>query len=373
MRIAFVIDGYMYPDVVGGAEIFTFRLAVELSRRKHEIHIIAWRGKEFRSMRINSNLFFHSINRHKPFSLIQCLAELKKIRPHIVIAVMGHSVPLAWIYSKLFCSPLVVRMAGIDVDMFFSPKLKATLKDRLYMLFVIKLMHSTGAYIVALSNNMFNKIAKLGINNNKIVLIPNFVDDDFFRLSPNVPGTNILFVGGLKHVKGVDILIEAMHKLVNKRNHRHIRLTIVGDGEEREKIKNIVNNYNLNSHVRLIGSVPYNLVKTYMNDASMLVLPSRSEGLPNVILQAMAAGLPIVATRVGGVPDLIKDGINGLLVPPEDPEELAKAIERLLVDRELAIMLGKNARIHAERYRVSRIVKSYEDFFRKIAQESCYG
>jgi glycosyltransferase involved in cell wall biosynthesis len=80
----------------------------------------------------------------------------------------------------------------------------------------------------------------------------------------------------------------------------------------------------------------------------------------------MAAGLPIVATKVGGIPSLIKDGENGLLVTADNPEELAKAIEKLLTDRELAKRLGRNARRKAEEYRIERKVKLYEELFKHV-------
>jgi len=159
------------------------------------------------------------------------------------------------------------------------------------------------------------------------------------------------------------VLVEAFH-ILSKRL-KNLQLRIVGDGEMREELSKRINFLNLGSYVKILGYVPYHSVKDQLSNASIFVLPSRSEGLPNVLLQAMAAGLPIVATRVGGIPSLIRDGENGLLVTADDPEELAEAIKKLLMNRDLAERLGRNARKTAEEYRVERVVKLYEELFKR--------
>ena len=358
MRIAFIIDGPMYPDCIGGAEIFTWRLASELSVKGHQIHLIGWKGLRFHSYK-GQNPFYHAILKYKPFSFIQSFLELLKMNPDVIVAVMLHSAPLAYLYSKIRHKPLIVRLAGSDVYAFY-PTPVATLKGLLYLKVTLRMI-ANYAYFICLSKDMFKKLIALGVNKNHVAIIPNFVDESFFNVSSNRSGNVILFIGGLKYVKGVDVLIEAFHILC--RRFKNLQLRIVGDGKMRDKLMERINLLNLNSHVKILGYMPYYSVKDQLSEASIFVVPSRSEGLPNALLQAMAAGLPIVATRVGGIPSLIRDGENGLLVTAGNPEELAEAIEKLLINRDLAERIGRNARRKAEEYRVERIVKLYEELF----------
>ena len=212
---------------------------------------------------------------------------------------------------------------------------------------------------------MSEKLNRLGVTKNRISIIPNFVDNCFFEVSCNNTLSNtILYIGSLKRVKGVDVLIKAFSSL--NHNFKDLNLTIVGDGEERKRLKEMIHVQGLDSVVKDLVYVPYHLVKNQLSNALVFVLPSRSEGLPNVLLQAMAVGLPIVATQVGGVPSLIKNGENGLLVPADNPEELYNAIKRILQDHHLAKKLRVNSRRTAEEYRVEKIVNSYEELFRYI-------
>ena len=361
MRVAFIVNGQMYPDCVGGAEVFTWRLASELSVKGHRVHLIGRKGLKFRSHK-NQNLFCHAIVKYKPFLFIQSFLELLRINPDVIVAVMLHSAPLAYLYSKILRKPLIVRLAGGDVNTFYTSS-KVISKVSLYLKVTLRTI-ANYAYFVALSEDMFKKLVGLGINKERITIIPNFVDEFFFQVSGNRPRNIILFIGGLRHIKGVDVLIEAFH-ILSKRL-KNLQLRIVGDGKMREELMKKINLLNLGSHVKIVGYVPYYSVKDQLSNASVFVLPSRYEGLPNVLLQAMAAGLPIVATRVGGIPSLIKDGENGLLVTADNPEELAKAIEKLLMDHDLAERLGRNARRKAEEYKVERIVKLYEKLFEHV-------
>jgi glycosyltransferase involved in cell wall biosynthesis len=351
----------MYPDCIGGAELFTLRLASELSIRGHQVHLIARKGSRFRSC-TNRNLYCHAITKYKPLSFIQSFLELVIINPDVIVAVMLHSIPLAYLYSKIWRKPLIVRLSGGDVNVFYIPS-GAISKGLLYLKVTLGTI-ANYAYFICLSEDMFKKLVALGINKERVTIIPNFVDECFFHVSGCRFSNVILFIGGLKYVKGVDVLIEAFHVL--SKRLKNLQLRIVGDGGMREELTKRINFLNLGSHVKILGYVPYYSVKDQLSDASVFVLPSRSEGLPNVLLQAMAAGLPIVATRVGGIPSLIRDGENGLLVTADNPEELAETIEKLLMNHDLAERLGRNAHRKAEEYRVERIVKLYEELFEYI-------
>ena len=147
----------------------------------------------------------------------------------------------------------------------------------------------------------------------------------------------VLTVGRLSHEKGQTHLIRALPQM------REIaRLVIVGDGPDRGALECAGRAQGLPRPVIFAGAA--SRVGPFYAMADVFVLPSLSEGSPNALLEAMACGLPIVATRVGGVPEIAVDGETALLVPPEDPVALARAIDRLLRDRPLAARLGSAAR-----------------------------
>jgi glycosyltransferase involved in cell wall biosynthesis len=152
---------------------------------------------------------------------------------------------------------------------------------------------------------------------------------------------HILYAGYLTGEKGLPILLEAFEELLK----RHpVALTLAGDGPLRPELEELVKRRGLADHVTFTGFLPYQeLINQLFDRADIFVLPSLSEGVPKVIFEAKARGLPIVATRVGGVPDFISDEINGLLVPPGSSPALCQAMERIITNGELRRRIIKGA------------------------------
>ena len=125
---------------------------------------------------------------------------------------------------------------------------------------------------------------------------------------------------------------------------------MVGDGPQRSTLEQEIRRQGVGDVVHLFGFVPHERVPAVLTHADLLVLPSLYEELGTILLEAMWVGVPIEASRTGGIPDIIDDWVNGLLVVPGDPEALARAIDRLLADSELARRLGKAARERARDY-----------------------
>jgi glycosyltransferase involved in cell wall biosynthesis len=165
-----------------------------------------------------------------------------------------------------------------------------------------------------------------------------------------VPGQAplILSVGRLREKKGLDTLIEAC-RLLRERSVA-FACEIVGYGEEQGRLEAMIAVYGLGAHVRLAGKLTREQVIERYARATVYVQPSRvaadgdRDGIPNVLLEAMAMGLPVVATRVSGIPELVHDYRNGLLIEPDDPAELADAVERLILAPELGVAFGRAAR-----------------------------
>ena len=160
--------------------------------------------------------------------------------------------------------------------------------------------------------------------------------------SRDAPGKRILFVGRLAAVKGVPLLLEALAQL--RATHPEARLTLVGDGPDRGAIEAQVARLGLGGLVDFTGYADEDGVAAHLARADLFVLPSFAEGVPVVLMEAMAARLPVIASRVAGVPELVIDGESGFLVPPGDVETLTARIDALLADPDRRRTMGEAGR-----------------------------
>ncbi len=177
------------------------------------------------------------------------------------------------------------------------------------------------------------------------------------------------FVGWLIPIKGVTYLVNAMTKIVEQ--HPKSLLVLVGKGddkgEEEIKLKEQVERAGLADKVRFLGWRPD--VDVIMGCFDIFILPSLNEGMGRVLVEAMAAGLPIVASRVGGIPDLVKDGENGLLVPPADAGALERAISNLLSDKARRKLMGETGKRMCRPYSVEAMVDKIDNLYSRLLGE----
>lgn len=171
-------------------------------------------------------------------------------------------------------------------------------------------------------------------------------------------GGYLLFVGRLRIRKGVEVLLEALREL--QRRIPGAVLRIAGDGEHRDRLEWKTAELELESAVSFLGSCGAARVRTLLRGAAALVVPSIYEGMPLVVLEAMEAGVPVVASRVSGIPEVVVDGETGWLVPPEDPAALTDALAAVLADPEEARRRGAAGRRRAaELYRPGRVAERW--------------
>lgn len=174
----------------------------------------------------------------------------------------------------------------------------------------------------------------------------------------------ILCVGRLVPSKGQHVLIQAVDRLV-KQGH-DVKLRLVGDGPDRPSLQEMIHDLGLADRVSLEGAVNQDRIQKFYQQADVFVLPSFAEGIPVVLMEAMAIEVPCVTTRITGIPELIRDGIDGLLVTPSDDEELAAAITRMIHDPELCRQLGQAGRRRVlSRYDLRTNVGHLADVFRR--------
>ena len=204
----------------------------------------------------------------------------------------------------------------------------------------------------------------------EITVIPNFVDSNLFipvekeqnREKCDECGA-IIHVSNFRPVKRVQDLIYAMSIVVKEEPDS--KLLLVGDGPERHNVERLIERLTLHKNIKLTGF--RSDVANLLQCSDIGVLCSETESAPLTLLEAMSTGLPVVATSVGGVPEIIKDGVNGFLVPPKNPEELASKILQLYEDQTLRNKIGAFARkTILKKYTSEKVVDQYLDTFKKI-------
>ena len=229
--------------------------------------------------------------------------------------------------------------------------------------------------VIAVSGDIRDVLNKHGIDDDKVEVITNAVpipplatEDDTrlqcFRQQHDISKKEFVFVyiGRLSEEKGLLYLLDAFAELI--RSKACIRLFLVGDGSQRESLERRTAELGLDQHVSFVGFQEQ--VSLWLAIADCFVLPSMTEGTPMALLEAMAAGVPIVATRVGGVPDVITDGVNGRLVPRGDVKGLRESMSHMVTCPELRAKYRHEARKTVEsRYSVKpwcqKILRVYQE------------
>ncbi len=153
---------------------------------------------------------------------------------------------------------------------------------------------------------------------------------------------DIVCVARLDHSKGQDVLIKAMHLLVEK--YPKLRLKLIGDGPRRYELVELSRSLQVSEKVDFMGRIPHEDVLKNVFTSYLNIHPARVDNCPLAVIESIALGTPLVASNTGGIPEIIRDGVDGFLVPPDSPEALANAIEKILESPELRDTLAKNAR-----------------------------
>jgi colanic acid/amylovoran biosynthesis glycosyltransferase len=173
----------------------------------------------------------------------------------------------------------------------------------------------------------------------------------------------LVFVGRLAPAKGLHMLIEAVDLL--RHMGRKVKLTVVGDGPTEPALRKIIVERHLEAEVSLAGACNHDKVSDFYRESDAFVLASFAEGVPVVLMEAMAMELPCIATRITGIPELIENGVDGLLVPPASARHIADAVIRLMDDPQLAQRLGEQGRKKvAASYDLARNTQRLADVFR---------
>jgi len=371
-RVLMLISNF-YPSL-GGAEQQALNLSKALVSRGIKTSVITKTIQGEKSFeRIDNVPVYRKIqvlNKGKWFGITYILSSfcfLFKMRNtydiiHCHIA-DGLGTTAAIAIKLLFNKKVIIMIASSGQGSDFH-----TLKKSFLHRCCLKLTHSADK-VISLCNLSTKELYNENFLKSKIVQIPNGVNINRFypKESPKIEN-RIITVGHLTKIKGTDILLQAVANL-KKKGVSHFHVDIVGDGHDRTYFENIAKDLNINSYISFHGDS--NNVLALLQQSRIFVLPSRAEGHSNALLEAMACGLPVIATKVGGNLDVINNNENGILVEKENPEQLANAINRVLNDNKLARQLGENAiKTVSNKYSMEYTVSKYLELYNNLLSNS---
>ena len=357
-----LLINYEFPPLGGGAGTATFNIARELARMGAEVTILtsAFRGLPrseyihgYRVVRIPT--LRRRKDRCSIFEMITfmisaalfSLPVARKSRPQMTIAFFSIPCgPIAYLLKRLLRIPYIVSLRGGDVpgylgqEFAFFHRITAP---------VTRLVWRNATHVVANSEGL-QRLASQAMPDTEIVIVPNGVDFEKF-----VPGNgstqpvlSLLFVGRLHMQKGLDSLLHALSSLLPE--DQNYRLSIVGDGPERGPLTQLARDLRLDDRVDFLGWIDRDRIPVIYAAADAFLFPSRDEGMPNAVLEAMAAGLPILATRISGSEELVVDRENGLLVAVDDIPAMTTALGLIISDQTLRHRMGEASRRRIEQY-----------------------
>ena len=240
--------------------------------------------------------------------------------------------------APLHRKPVVLTVRGSDLNLAKGKVLSA----------IVRFVFERVTAITTVSEALREKVLTLGISPDKVSVMPNGVDCQIFHPRPkektrkalDIPSDRpvILWIGRLVEIKGVKFLVEAIPEVLSR--VPSALFVLVGNGNLEKSLKQQARQFGVTHAIRFTGKVSTEAIPLWLNAADVLTLPSLNEGRPNVILESMACRLPVVATEVGGIPELVRHGCNGFLVPPREPSFLAQYLITLLTDDELRLTMG---------------------------------
>ena len=366
-----------YPPIGGGASNASAHLAAQLVRLRQQVTVLTAAYKDsprdetldgvriLRLPGLRRRLDRSTATEQTIFMLSASLLGLAKVRnlhPDVVLAFFGApSGVAAWFWSHFLTLPYIVSLRGGDVPG-FRPYDFAR-QHRLLGPLLRRVWRRAGR-VVANSEGL----RQLGADFEPrvtIEVIPNGVNLDTFRSPQRAwDPPHLLFVGRIVYQKGLDHLITAMGELKDQ----PWRLDLVGDGPRVEKLKEQAAGLGIADKVHFLGWLGRAELPKAYQQANLFVYPSRHEGMPNAVLEAMASGLPVLATRIAGNEELVTEE-TGLLVPPEDPAALQSALKKLLSDAALRQRVGGAARRRVEeKYSWQAATQAYLDLMRNIVK-----
>ena len=406
MKIA-IISKYFPLNIKGGGEISAYNLAQGLARQGVDVHVITSKnaqempGSTFalhplfdvtKSPKIfdplaQNELFYSSsfktldrfLSQHAGFDLLNAWnmysipGTVQAARRHdipSVITINSHwlTCPSGWMmknnYSICTGECNLGNIFRCYSNMKFPENIIGPVYSRQLMRKRVSLAKQADA-VVSISKSIESYVKNV-FKPKKSYVIPNIVEQEKYNQSTEKElESNLLFLGNLEKPKGSEYLIRAMTEVVRKMPD--IKLRIVGHGSEEPALKEISLSLGLEDNISFEGFVDYERIPSYYASTSIVVFPSIwPEPFGRISIEAMASGKPVIATRVGGIPEVVEHGRTGLLVEPGDAHKIAEAVLYLLENKDIAKKMGANGIQEAKRYSSRAISRQYMEIYQNV-------
>lgn len=369
-----------YPTYGGSGAVAT-ELGLALAGRGHEVHFISY-AQPFRLMGFRERVFFHEVEmdeyplfEHPPYSLALAVAIHEVASHHDLDLVHVHyAIPhatSAWIARQMMNGEgrprVVTTLHGTDITLIGQHPSFHTITR-------FSIRRSDG--LTAVSEYLKDEtVRSFGVEGDRIRVIPNFIDTERYRpgLEPChratlAPGGEkiVMHISNFRAVKRVEDVVEVFARI---REKVPARLVMVGDGPERPRAQQRAEELGVSEHVLFLGK--HTSVHELLSCADLFLLPSESESFGLAALEAMSCGVPVVASRVGGLPEVVDHGEAGFLCELGDVQAMAEASLSVLSDDVRWKQVSAAARaIAVERFSAERVVPVYEDFYREVIEGS---
>lgn len=357
--------------VAGGAQRNTLMCALEQAQSGHQVTLIS-------GLQTGSEGSLLEEARQAPFRFVQMPALVREVAPaqdlkallqlttwlrrspvDIVHTHTSKAGLLGRVAACLARIPIVVHTPhGHVFHSYFSP-----LKTRLFKLLEKSLAHVTDALVMLSAGELQDHLDEGICPPQRMYVIPSGVSLEAFRRcrQSSLERPRLGYIGRLADIKGPLDLIEAMSHVPDE-----VELWMVGDGPQRAEVEQRIRDLQLDSRIHLLGwqhDIPH-----YLEQIDVLVVPSHNEGMGRVAVEALAAGVPVVATRVGGLVDVVRPGVNGALAPEKDPAGLARAIVSVLEQPDRGRALGEQGRTWAEQFSDEVMYQRLEQLYARMAR-----
>jgi N-acetyl-alpha-D-glucosaminyl L-malate synthase BshA len=363
-----------YP-VYGGSGVVATELGIELAARGHEVHFITY-AQPFRLAGFTERIFYHEVEvpsyplfEHPPYNLALAVEIENVVEQHGLDLLHAHyAVPhatSAWIARELLARPefrIITTLHGTDITLVGQDPSFRSLTE-------FSIRKSDG--ITAVSEYLKRETVRhFEIPAERIRVLPNFVDLEKYRRDAlpchrsrlSREGEKIItHISNFRAVKRVE---DVIHIFAHISRRLPARLLLVGDGPERGRVQHVAEEEQVLDHVLFLGKQIS--VVELLSCSDLFLLPSEQEAFGLVALEAMSCGVPVVATRTGGIPEVVTHGESGYLAPVGDVEAMAEFGIGLLLDQDRWREASRAARRDAERFSAERVVSQYEEYYREV-------
>jgi glycosyltransferase involved in cell wall biosynthesis len=346
-----------YPPVGGGAGNASAHIAAQLAKMGHQITVVTSQFRDLPHQEQDGRIVIHRVpslrrrqDRSTPLeqmifllsASLRCMRLTPDFQPDAVLAFFGiPSGMVAWLIKKRYGIPYVISLRGGDVPGFRPYDFR--IYHRLMAPF-LRLVWKDASRLVANSNGL-RRLASEFDSRFEIPTIPNGVDLAGYAVNDrNWSSPRLLTVGRIVHQKGLDLAMRALGGLKDL----DWKWRIAGDGPQRGALQRLAEQLGIAERVEFLGWQSGEQLLACYRQANIFLFPSRHEGMPNAILEAMASGLPVIASCIAGNEELVIDGQTGLLVGSEDVDALRVALKTLLTDPDLRRQMGIASRRRAE-------------------------